>query len=322
MVTYMKEKLVSIIIPAYNEEKKISECLESLLSQTYKNIEIIVVNDGSKDSTLKILKEYEKKYKNIKALSKSNGGISSARNLGVKYSNGEYISFVDGNDIVTEDFIESLVTNLIKHDAQISVCAVTNNNIDNKITVLNHKESCEYLLNNPNYCGYSFNKLFIKKIMDKVAIKKDKYFFENVRYAEDLDFNSRYYEYVKKSVFINQLKYDYRLNSETSISLTPAYNENIDKFIVLKRIIDSFEKYNKEILDELYYLYLYNKLELIYLYSKKHKKISIDNYDKELYKKIKKSKKLKLKQKIRIRLYYMFPIKSFKLKYRLLKWKK
>ena len=91
---------VSVIVPVYNVEKYIDKCLTSLVNQTLKDIEIIIVNDGSPDKSQKIIDKYVKKHSNIKSYIKKNGGISSARNYGLKYAHGEYIAFVDSDDYV------------------------------------------------------------------------------------------------------------------------------------------------------------------------------------------------------------------------------
>ena len=96
----MDEKLVSVIIPAYNIEDYIGRCLDSVLSQTYKNLEILVVDDGSSDCTGEILDDYEKKDQRIRVIHKENGGVSSARNIGIEAATGDYIGFVDGDDLM------------------------------------------------------------------------------------------------------------------------------------------------------------------------------------------------------------------------------
>lgn len=115
----MDEKLVSVIIPAYNIEDYIGRCLDSVLSQTYKNLEIIVIDDGSSDRTGEILDDYEKKNHRMKVIHKENGGVSSARNIGIDRANGDYIGFVDGDDRVNPKLFETLVK-LINGKMQIS----------------------------------------------------------------------------------------------------------------------------------------------------------------------------------------------------------
>ena len=116
------EPLLSIIVPAFNIENYISRCLENLINQKYKNIEIIVVNDGSKDKTGKIIDSYVQKDSRIKVIHKKNGGLSDARNAGINIAKGKYISFVDGDDYIANDMIEFLYTNIKKFRAQIATC--------------------------------------------------------------------------------------------------------------------------------------------------------------------------------------------------------
>lgn len=107
--------LISVIIPAYNIEKYIAQCLESIVKQTYQNIEILVVNDGSTDQTGNIIDEYARKDNRVKHLKKLNGGLSDARNYGLDRAQGDIISFIDGDDFIDLDMYECLVSAFIKH---------------------------------------------------------------------------------------------------------------------------------------------------------------------------------------------------------------
>ena len=116
------EPLLSIIIPAFNIEQYISRALDSLINQSYKNIEVIVVNDGSTDSTGGIIDSYVKKDNRIKVIHKNNEGVSIARNTGIHLAKGDYIGFVDGDDTVDDDMFETLIKNAIDYNADISHC--------------------------------------------------------------------------------------------------------------------------------------------------------------------------------------------------------
>ena len=109
----MKEELISVIIPVYNVEKYIRYCLDSVINQTYKNLEIIIVDDGTKDSSGEIAEEYAVKDSRIKVIHKENGGLSDARNVGLDAATGKYIAFLDSDDVITLDFYEYLY-NIIK----------------------------------------------------------------------------------------------------------------------------------------------------------------------------------------------------------------
>ena len=118
--------LLSVIIPVYNVERYVAECIESVINQTYNDLEIIIVNDGSTDNSLKICEAYAKRDKRIKIINKENGGISSARNTGLDNATGKYIGFVDSDDYIGEDMYEKLVEACIDNNAKASVChAVT-----------------------------------------------------------------------------------------------------------------------------------------------------------------------------------------------------
>lgn len=116
--------LISVVVPVYNVEKYLEKCVNSLLSQTYKDIEIILVNDGSTDSSLSICQEYERLDERVKVLCKENGGLSSARNMGIKSATGKYIAFVDSDDYVSKYYIETLVQNAS----------------DNSISIVSHRK--------------------------------------------------------------------------------------------------------------------------------------------------------------------------------------
>lgn len=118
----MLNDTVSIIVPIYNKEKYLEKCLDSILGQTYRDLEIILVDDGSTDNSLAICQRYAEKDLRIKIYHKSNGGVSSARNLGLEKSTGKYISFVDPDDFIHSEFIEQLETMLVQSDAEIAYC--------------------------------------------------------------------------------------------------------------------------------------------------------------------------------------------------------
>ena len=115
------DKKLSIVIPEYNSEKYIKDCILSLQRQTYKNIEIIVVNDGSKDSTLEILNELAKEYNNLIVLTQENHGIAYTRNRGIEFATGEYLMFMDNDDSMKEDCIEMLLSRILETDADMVI---------------------------------------------------------------------------------------------------------------------------------------------------------------------------------------------------------
>ena len=116
------EPLISVIVPVYNVEQYVETCIQSIINQTYKNLEIILVDDGSTDCSGKICDDMARQDKRIRVIHKENGGLSDARNIGIDYATGKLITFVDSDDYLTEKMIEKLYTSKVAHEAQISCC--------------------------------------------------------------------------------------------------------------------------------------------------------------------------------------------------------
>ena len=119
------DMLVSIIVPAYNAQLHLAECLDSLLKQTYSNLQIIVVDDGSTDNTAVICDEYRKKDERIVVIHKSNGGLSDARNAGIEIAKGKYITLIDSDDYVEKDYVQFLYQLIKENNAEMSICSHT-----------------------------------------------------------------------------------------------------------------------------------------------------------------------------------------------------
>ena len=118
------ENLISVIVPAYNVAQWISKCLESIMNQTYKKLEIIVIDDGSTDETPQILDRYANIDSRIKVVHQKNSGLVKVRNKGIELASGEYVAFVDGDDTIIPEMYERLLKNALKYDADISHCGV------------------------------------------------------------------------------------------------------------------------------------------------------------------------------------------------------
>ncbi len=171
-------KKISIIVPAYNVEKYISECIESLIKQTWKNIEIIIIDDGSNDHTGSICDEFAIKDNRIIVVHKGNGGVSSARNAGLDLASGDYIGFCDGDDYVDERLYEHLASTIDDTNSDIAVCdyieylphdendVVKHDVVDSLITV-DVKSALNYVLKRNGYFVSIWNKLFKREVIHK-----------------------------------------------------------------------------------------------------------------------------------------------------------
>ena len=253
----LEENLISVIIPIYNVEKYISRCLDSVINQTYKKIEIICVDDGSPDNSIKILKEYEKKDSRIKIIRQENGGLSSARNIGIKDSRGEYIFFLDSDDWLPLNSLELLYEDILLNKSDISV----GNLIKvypkkNKEIGLKNLKKIDYSLK--NYLEYSINKKnFTANVVNKLyktkIIVENKILFKEKILYEDFLFTVQYFIYCKKISVIKEAVYYYFLEREDSIVNTV----NIRDLEVFLNIIE-IEKFlinnnQKEILNSKYF---------------------------------------------------------------------
>ena len=135
--------LISVVVPIYNTSKYLPRCLNSIINQTYKNLEIICINDGSTDSSLSILQNYTQKDSRIKITTQKNAGLSAARNTGITKSTGKYITFIDSDDEISHNMLEKLLVSLQKNDADISVCSFKEICPDGKITHFNKVSSVQ-----------------------------------------------------------------------------------------------------------------------------------------------------------------------------------
>ncbi|MBQ3394894.1 MAG: glycosyltransferase [Synergistaceae bacterium] len=192
--------LVSIIIPAYNTEKYIHRAIESSLRQTHNNVEVIVVNDGSKDNTLEVAKSYEERDSRVRVYHKENGGVSSARNMGIREAHGEYITFLDSDDWFEDCAVEFLLDMQINHPnkfiaADLYRVRYDESENDFRRKVYNRKEklrdmSVEETLASINAMKFYFlhSKIYITEVIRKHKL----HFHEYIHYGEDLLFNFEY----------------------------------------------------------------------------------------------------------------------------------
>ncbi|PHM47194.1 glycosyltransferase family 2 protein [Xenorhabdus miraniensis] len=182
----MKNSLVSIIIPAFNVERLITKTINSVLNQTYNNIQIVIINDGSNDNTLKIIEKLANKYKNIVFFSQENKGISSARNLGLRKATGDYISFLDSDDVIEPNFVECMLSKSREDDCNIVFCLnKTIDKFNNVILSKNYTDINEVALNYINFDYFDICCLFIKR---NFILDNNIYFNENLIVGEDVLF--------------------------------------------------------------------------------------------------------------------------------------
>lgn len=213
----MSNKLISVIVPIYNSEKYLSDCLESILSQSHKGFELILINDGSTDHSLDICNEFKRRDKRIRVCSINNSGAGGARNKGLELAKGQYIAFVDCDDVVSPDYLAHLLNNM-KTDIDLSCVKYTN--FENDITFfktqptvhsISGAQAVEGLLLGKLLAG-PVCKLYKKSLLDNLR-------FEKYSVAEDLYLNYHYLKQCNTVSLSDEKLYGYRRNSS---SLTRA----------------------------------------------------------------------------------------------------
>ena len=261
------EKLVSIIIPVFKVEQYLDRCIESIINQTYKNLEIILVDDGSPDNCGEICDEWEKKDKRIKVVHKENGGISSARNAGLYIAKGEFICFVDSDDFIELNYVEKLVEKQKETNADLVYCRFfkTNEKGEKKPVI---EEGLKELVENKKIENYYFGGKFLVggyvwRCLYSFNIIKEIVFDVKAKYCEDLLFNTEIIlEKNPQMALIEDCLYNYY---ENPISITRVITyENTMKLLYTKNeCAKLLENYNREYLaNSIRYQNILEELEL------------------------------------------------------------
>ena len=216
---YEKGELISIIVPIYNVENYLRQCLDSIVAQTYQNFECLLINDGSPDHSADICREYVSKDSRFRYFEKENGGVSSARNLGIEYSKGEYITFIDSDDWVDSDYLELLYMKINEYNADLAVLTYKQYSMNDGCFYLHVWEQDYYekyytgneLLNSlPNLENYdstfnvSWGKLFKRNFLETATFNEQRIM------GEDLEFNFKIFLQIKSCIYLNRALYNFR----------------------------------------------------------------------------------------------------------------
>lgn len=234
-----KERIkISIIVPVYNVEKYIKKCLDSLVNQTLKEIEVIVVNDGSPDQSQKIIDKYVKKYPNIiKSYTKENGGQGSARNFGLTKAKGEYIGYVDSDDFVELDMYEKMYNKAKEKDLDIVICG--SYNVDE--ISLNKEIDLDNITFEDKKTNAFFGRMAVwNKIYKRQLLEDSKAEFRSKVWYEDLDFTVKALSYAKKIDYVNEPFYDYLIRQGSTMN-----NSNVDRNLEILLAFDQVIKDKK-----------------------------------------------------------------------------
>ncbi len=277
------DSMISIVLPIYNVEQYLERCLESVIHQTYKNLEIICINDGSTDSSLEICKAYAQKDRRIVIVDQENKGLAAVRNKGIELAKGDYLSFIDSDDYVDPCYIEKLYESLIEKQADIVVANVRyeqegkesycllREKYDPKHVMNKHEAMCDYLSAQGGIGNYIVNKLYVKEMFEGIHFPENKLFEDAYTMFKILNNADRVY--MKPDVY-----YHYCLRDD---SITGAYDPaGSDNFDLLegnisktKYICEKFPELGDLAFHHLFLSYLGIFYRVIPVYEKKKDKM-------------------------------------------------
>ncbi len=265
------DKLISIVVPVYNVEKYLDQCIESIVNQTYKNLEIILVDDGSKDSSGKKCNQWSEKDKRIKVIHKENGGLSDARNVGIDCAKGEYITFIDSDDFIACEYIETLYKGIAEMDCDISICNPYYYYEEAKEKIIKRYEiKKEYIIGSAldMTIELMYQKKFDTSAWGKLyktqLFKKNNIHYPKGKLYEDIATTYKVFLKAEKIIFINKNLYYYRQrsnsimgsdfnikemdyieNAKTMIKDVSEINPKIEKAAITRFVSANFAIYRK-----------------------------------------------------------------------------
>jgi len=256
---------VSIIVPVYNAQKYIGRCVESILAQDYENIEVILVDDGSKDELGRILDDFAADSR-VKVIHKPNGGVSSTRNRGIAEATGKYLQFVDADDCLTPEATKLMVRSIEEDDSDMVVCdfyrvvgdAQSKKGSISRSGCISRREYADEMLRTPAdlYYGVLWNKLYRRDVVKEHHIVMD----ENISYCEDMIFNLEYLLHAEKISVLTVPIYYYYMTPGSLVE----QGTNIPGIIEMKtNVIGYYSKFYKDILSPMDYM---ERLPVIYGY--------------------------------------------------------
>ena len=304
-------KKISVIVPIYNVCEYLDRVITSLIDSTYKNLEIILIDDGSTDDSGKICDKYKSIDKRIKVIHKKNEGVSVARNVGLKEATGDFIGFVDSDDLISKDMFKILFENIIKTNSDISICNyitfkdnLPKYTISNNVQVFNKIDSLKELISDGKITNFLWNKLFKKELFNDIDFPRGKIY-------EDMYILPKVFEKIERICYTDSKLYGYYQRQNSYVN---TYNEIKNKnYLEFSKEIYSYLLQYKELKEELniyHSFYIYSA----FLQAAKSKCLDIfkSEYMKEIHKEFKKQfiidYKYTLKRKM---LYYLLYINRY-----------
>jgi len=213
----MEKDLISIIVPVYNNEKFLTRCINSILIQTYKKFELLIIDDGSTDKSGEMCDKYALIDKRIRVYHIKKSGVSSARNYGLDKIKGKYVCFIDSDDYVDKDYLKILYTNIIKSNSDISICGhnIVSKKIKKfypkKIEFISENNCLDILVKHKYFKGHIWDKMYKYELIKNIK-------FPNINYYEDLEFNFNVFKKTKKIIYDSVPLYNYYKNENSLLN--------------------------------------------------------------------------------------------------------
>lgn len=252
------DKLISVIVPVYNGIATLEKCIKSIENQNYKNIQIIIIDDGSTDGSVSLEKQLETQYANVTVTTLAHGGVSAARNKGIDLAEGEYISFIDCDDEIHPEMYEVMENEISNNGAELAVVGIER--VDNgerafvpySVTEKFYTANPARLLLKPLWFNSASNKLYKADIIKEKNVRFD----DNVKIGEDFLFNAEYAKYAGKTAVISRPMYTYNMNG---VVLRPSSDtRRLEAVKLMYNAIEPFTKDDKE-LEQAVRVHMYNE---------------------------------------------------------------
>ena len=240
----LEEKKLSVIIPVYNLESYLERCINSILNQTYQNLEVICVNDGSTDNSLAVLNRLAAFDKRVCVISQENAGVSAARNTGIDHATGDYITFVDGDDAIAPEMYSVLVQLCLQYDAEIAHCGYRRINPDGTVKdimgteqtiVQNSDDAVKCLITGQLFVGSLCNKIYRKTLFKEIRLD------QHLKINEDIMANIELFHNAERAVFYDAPLYLYYIRPSSVTNTSDVIRRAQDMVIVSNRIFECFK---------------------------------------------------------------------------------
>ncbi|MCB6142735.1 glycosyltransferase [Lachnospira pectinoschiza] len=279
--------LISVIVPVYNVELYLSRCIQSIIKQTYKELEIILVDDGSTDLSGQLCEQWKEKDSRIIVIHKANGGLSSARNAGIEIAKGKYLAFVDSDDYIAEDMIDTMVGDIQNYGVDVACVNYMEfddsnvnqviQNQESKTIVLDTLSAIKCLYSNEKICNFAWNKMYKKELFESIRYPLGRKMedlgttYRLFDLSKNISYNSKrlYYYYQRENSILHNLNKSFYIDKtlltiQRSKYLRKKYGDFIENTeYVVNTIFESYqyiygdEKLDKIVTEEMDYIWKY-----------------------------------------------------------------